>query len=152
MEINLLPLNTKSVINIKDTYEFNQDDFKNTDIKKMTPIEIEGTIKKDAAEDFLINLNVKGIMTLPDSRTLKPVDFPFDIDIEESASENEENLKKNQKTIDILPIIWENILMEIPIRVIGEDSETIKTEGEGWTLIDDDHRPNTSLSKLKDLF
>ena len=118
----------------------------------MTEVKVTGTITKDVADDYFISLEIKGTMTLPDSLTLDPVEYPFDINVEENLEEVAENFKKSDKTIDILPIIWENILMEIPIRVTGKDSKALKTEGEGWSFVEDSPSTNNSLAKLKDLF
>ena len=74
-------------------------------------------------------------MTIPCSRTLKPTEYEFETEIEE----NIENTKKIQKTIDILPIIWENILMEIPIRIINPEAKDLKVKGDGWELITSDN-------------
>lgn len=150
MEINLLPLDQNKSIDIDTTCNFTN--FEGTDIQKMTEVKVTGTITKDVADDYFINLNIQGTMTLPDSLTLEPVEYPFDINVDENLEEVAENFKKSDKTIDILPIIWENILMEIPIRVTGKNSKTLKTEGEGWSFVEDNPGTNNSLSKLKDLF
>ena len=150
MEINLLPLDQNKSIDIDTTCNFTN--FEGTDIQKMTEVKVTGTITKDVADDYFINLNIQGTMTLPDSLTLEPVEYPFDINVDENLEEVAENFKKSDKTIDILSIIWENILMEIPIRVTGKNSKTIKTEGEGWSFVEDNPGTNNSLSKLKDLF
>ena len=67
----------------------------------------------------------------------------------------EENERNFKNTIDILPIIWENILMEIPMRVVNSDISSIPKEGKGWKLIDEDEEEeniNPEFAKLKDLF
>lgn len=150
MEINLLPLDQNKSIDIDTTCNFTN--FEGTDIQKMTEVKVTGTITKDVADDYFISLNIQGTMTLPDSLTLEPVEYPFDINVDENLEEVAENFKKSDKTIDILPIIWENILMEIPIRVTGKNSKALKTEGEGWSFMEDNPGTNNSLSKLKDLF
>ena len=150
MEINLLPLDQNKSIDIDTTCNFTN--FEGTDIQKMTEVKVTGTITKDVADDYFISLNIQGTMTLPDSLTLEPVEYPFDINVDENLEEVAENFKKSDKTIDILPIIWENILMEIPIRVTGKDSKALKTEGEGWSFVEDSPSTNNSLAKLKDLF
>ncbi len=150
MEINLLPLDQNKSIDIDTTCNFTN--FEGTDIQKMTEVKVTGTITKDVADDYFISLNIQGTMTLPDSLTLEPVEYPFDINVDENLEEVAENFKKSDKTIDILPIIWENILMEIPIRVTGKNSKALKTEGEGWSFVEDNPGTNNSLSKLKDLF
>ena len=49
-----------------------------------------------------------------------------------------EKFKNNQKSIDILPIIWENILMEIPMKVVSDNTNNIVTSGNGWELLKDE--------------
>ena len=151
MEIDLSILNTKPKIIIDTKVIFPKKDLEKAGILSMDEVEVKGDITSDLGEYFL-NLNLKGKMVLPCSLTLEPVDFPFTLEIEENLNEMIENFKKNQKTIDILPIIWENILMEIPIRVTGKNSKALKTEGEGWSFVEDNPGTNNSLSKLKDLF
>ena len=94
-------------------------------------------------------------MVLPCSLTLKPVNHDFSLKIEgnltEMLEEINEKEKNNQKTIDIFPIIWENILMEIPIRIVSDDVSDVKTKGDGWELVTDEKSGNPTLAKLKDL-
>ena len=60
--------------------------------------------------------------------------------------------KKIENTIDILPIIWENILMEIPMRVVSPNAKPEKLKGEGWQFITEQKgNVNPELEKLKDL-
>ncbi len=127
---------------INDTHSFK--DLEGTGIIKLDNISITGEHVKNE-----VKLTVKGIMVLPCAVSLKPVDYSFEVEIEEKI---EENLKNNQNTIDILPIIWENILAEIPIRVVSEDLTDIKKSGDGWILIDEKGtKTNPELEKLKDL-
>jgi len=93
---------------------------------------------------------------LPCAVSLKPVDYKINTKIEgnvyEMLEETLKNYKKTEKTIDILPIIWENVLMEIPIRVVSDDLGDIKTKGNGWELITGEKEDiNPELAKLKDL-
>ncbi len=151
MEIDLSILNTKPKIIIDTKVIFPKKDLEKAGILSMDEVEVKGDITSDLGEYFL-NLNLKGKMVLPCSLTLEPVDFPFTLEIEENLNEMIENFKKNQKTIDILPIIWENILMEIPMKVVSPKAKNIKTKGEGWELITDSElKANNSLAKLKDL-
>ena len=148
MNIDLNILNNKSKINIDDKINFPKEDLKKAGILDLKEVNIKGEITVDF-DEYLLNLNVKGEMVLSCSLTLEPVDYPFDIKIEENLNEI---IKKTQKTIDILPIIWENILMEIPMKVVSPKAKNMKTKGEGWELItDSETQGNNSLAKLKDL-
>ncbi len=151
MNIDLNILNTKNSIDVNEKVQFDENDLKKAGILKMGKVNVIGKITCPY-DEYMIDLDIKGKMVLPSSLTLEPVDYPFSIKIEENLSEILENFKKNQKTIDILPIIWENILMEIPIKVVSKNEENIKAKGNGWELITDSEKEgNHSLAKLKDL-
>ncbi len=142
------------LVNIK--YSFSEDELKDSGILKLDDVSVEGNITKNNLNRINIDVNVSGIMVLPCSRTLKPVPVPFDVNVSGDAEEMLEDLdkfsKKVKNSIDILPIIWENILMEIPSRVISPDADDMKTSGDGWKLIEDESKDeNPELAKLKDL-
>ena len=49
----------------------------------------------------------------------------------------EDFYNKNKNTLDILPFIWENIVSEVPIRVVKEEHKDVQLKGEGWEVISD---------------
>ncbi len=150
MEIDLTILNNKSKIDVDGKVTFPKEDLEKAGILDMGEITVKGTLTNN--EGYTLYLNIKGKMVLPCSLTLEPVDYPFDIKLDENIDEFIENSKKTQKTIDILPIIWENILMEIPMKVISPNAKNMKTKGDGWELItDSEEKGVNSLAKLKDL-
>ena len=150
MEIDLNILNVKSKVDIDMQVSFPKEDLNKAGILDMEKVNVKGNLTYN--EEYILKVNIKGEMTLPCSLTLEPVNYPFDIDIDENIDEFIENSKKTQKTIDILPIIWENILMEIPMKIVSPKAKNMKTKGEGWELItDSEDKGNHSLAKLKDL-
>lgn len=84
---------------------------------------------------------VKGSMILQDAITLEEIDYPFEIHINEVIDENNENLQDNSlnltNTLDIMSFLWQNIVLEVPIRVKKEENEDISLKGEGWELVDE---------------
>ena len=95
-------------------------------------------------------------MVLPCAITLKPVDYPFSLVIDDEIEKLYENIEEKlinlQNTIDILPIIWENILMEIPMRVVSPNAKPEKLKGDGWQFVTEPRdNVNPELEKLKDL-
>jgi len=150
---------TKLKSSIVDKIELDEKielDLSNTEIIELKDARIKGNISRDDIS-YYISAVISGTMVLPCSITLKPVDVPFSTEIsgniEEMLEETEENVKKNEFTIDILPIIWENILMEIPMKVVSDDISDAKLEGDGWKVIDEEEPSlNPELQKLKDLF
>lgn len=151
--IDIVKLKSGIVESIEINEKINLD-LDNTEILELKNSYVKGYITKDSF-GYYIDCNITGIMVLPCSITLKPVDYPFDIkvsgNIEEMLNETEKS-KKIENTIDILPIIWENILMEIPIKVVSNDLSDVKLEGNGWKVIDEEEpQINPELQKLKDL-
>lgn len=133
IDITRLKSGIDEYIPISLVYSFSKDELSSTNIISLDNVSINGSITKEF-DDFSLNLTVSGVMVLPCSLTLKPTNHEFSIEIEEVLGEN---YKNNQNSLDIFPIIWENILMEIPIRIVNEDVSDIKLSGDGWKLITD---------------
>lgn len=118
---------------------------------------VNGYITKDNDSDYYLDLSLRGTLVLPCSITLKPVDYDFATEIagsyNEMMSEIGENSKINENSLDILPIIWQNILMEIPIKVTGPEATDLKLSGDGWKLVteESEHTTKNAFDKLKDL-
>ena len=138
--IDLTRLNTGVVEYIDIDEDINIDDEKlnSSEIISLKNTKVVGSEGKE----HYLECEITGTMVLPCSMTLKPVDYEFNIKVEgimeELFEEIGEIVKNNQNTIDILPIIWENILMEIPIKVISPDAVNIEEKGDGWELITDE--------------
>ena len=158
IDITKLKSDIEDSINIDLTYSFTKKELEGTDLIELNNVKINGNISKDSINEYTIDVDVKGIMVLPCAITLDPVDYPFNVKIsgnlEEMLQEINENSKKIENSIDIFPIIWENILMEIPMKVVSEKAKNIKLEGDGWRLITDETRGNINpeFQKLSQLF
>ena len=158
IDITKLKSDIEDSIDIDLTYSFSKEELEGTDLLKLDDVKITGIISKDSLNEYTIDVDVNGTMVLPCAITLEPVDYPFNVKIngnlEEMFEEIEENSKKIENSIDIFPIIWENILMEIPMKVVSEKAKDIKLEGDGWRLITDEDRGNTNpeFQKLSQLF
>ena len=126
----------------KNTIVLDEALYKNTDIRKLSPVEVSADIKRITDTSYKMSLDIKGEMTLPCSITLNDVIYPFDIKTEVKLSnedeEDEEYVKIIQNNIDIISIIWQNIVLEIPLRVVSEDANNSPVSGEGWKLIRED--------------
>lgn len=160
MKIDLIGLNSNHLkeIIIDDSYKFSDEKIKEADLLDLSSVKINGRIYKDSLGDYIIDVMIEGIMTLPCAITLKPVKHEFKVNVCDNLytllTEIDENTKKVENSIDILPIIWENILMEIPIKVVSEGARDKKIEGDGWRLITDEKRENINpeFQKLSKLF
>ena len=136
---------------------FSKEELDGSGILELSDLKVEGDITKTAIDDFFLHVTINGTLVLPSSLTLKPVKYPISVLIEgnllEMLEEIDENVKKIENTIDIFPIIWENILMEIPMRVVNPEEENVSLKGDGWKIITEEETlPNEGLAKLKDLW
>ena len=160
MEFNLLRLKNglDKYIDVDLTYSFSKEELEGTGLLSLNNVKIKGEITKNAIDDIMIHLVIEGIMELPCVITLEPVSHNFKVEIdgsrEELINEQAENVKKDENILDILPIIWENILMEIPMRVVspGAEDKLNNLQGNGWKVItEEENEINPELAKLKDL-
>lgn len=159
MKYDLIKLKSgiEKEIVIKEDYSFSKEELSQTEILTLDHVKVEGSITLDAMQEVFLTLEIEGTMVLPCSITLNPVSYPFHIEVsgnaEEMMNEMEENPKKIENTLDILPIIWENILMEIPMKVTSPDVKEVNLSGNGWKFVTEEEKKETNpaLEKLKDL-
>lgn len=160
MIINLLKLklNQVSQIDIDDIVNIDSSYYNETDIKNISDVKVKGKVIDHGEDEYEILLNVKCDLTLTCSISLEDVIEKVDIDINEYISSIDENIEENNKiinnTIDLIPIIWQNILLEVPLKVIGPNVDRSNLHGNGWKLITDEEELkeeiNPRLEKLKD--
>jgi uncharacterized protein len=133
-------------------YEF----YKDTEIISIGEVEVVGRISFSDYDNILIDLNVNGIMILSDSVTLEDIEYPFNIEIEENIDKNSEETReyyqKDKNTLDITTVLWENIVLEVPIRVTNGYNKDISLKGEGWELVDENKKEiDPRLAPLQEL-
>ena len=101
LNLNLLP------IKIDDTFIIPENFYKNTSIKGLDEVKVNGTIKYNAADEIQINLDVNGNMKLIDAVTNELIKYPFSFQIDEILEENDQNLTKYyEKSLNILDKIY----------------------------------------------
>ena len=109
-----------------------------------------------------VDFNVKGQMILPCAVSLEDVNYPFDIESTVifafyKPQEDEELIEVKRDTVDLTPVVFQEIMMEVPMRVVKEGA-TLKTKGNGWKVLneEDDSQEedyiDPRLAKLKDYF
>ncbi len=157
MQIDITKLKSgyESYVDIDLTYSFSEEELKGTDIIRLDNAKIVGFLE-NSYDDYHLDVTVSGTMILPCSVTLKEVALPFSIKIDEILGEyfenNQKSYKRCENSIDIFKIIWENIVMEIPMKVVSPEAKDFTIEGDGWRLIKDDEvKLNSPFEKLNDL-
>ena len=82
-------------------------------------------------------------MTLVDGYSGDLIDYPFNIDLDEIladfSEEDEKKGKKPQNSLDLKEVLWENIVLEVPI-VVSKDNEVKTKKGEFWEVRDENSK------------
>lgn len=142
LDLTKLQNRKENELTFNEVISLDEELYKETDIRSLSPLDISINIHRVTDSDYSMDLNIKGTMILPCSVTLKDVNYPFEVKTELKVSNNDENdeeyVKIMQNNIDIIPIIWQNIVLEIPLRVVSEDISDSPVEGDGWKLIRED--------------
>ena len=135
MKIDLNYLNRFGKLSLNSDFLLNSEYYNKTDIRELKKLHIDGEITIDYEDDIIIDLDISGIMILPCAISLKDVEYSFNTNVNETIGKFEEIYKNNKNTLDISDILWENIVLEIPIRVVSRDIEPSNTSGDGWELV-----------------
>ena len=119
-------------------------------IRRLNNVHFTGSLSRLIDDTYELSGTITGTMILPDDITLEDYEYNFTSEIEEKIEETRINY---QKTIDITEDLWQNILVEIPLKAVNEKNKDLRLEGDGWRLIseDDVKLENNPLSSLKDL-
>ena len=153
MEIDLSKLNNKLYLDEDINFDLNKYQYQN--IKDLNNLHIKGYISYNTPDNLEFDINLTGNMVLNDTVTLEDINYPLNIKIEEEYELNAEFMQvymKNSKNIlDIIPILWENIVLEVPIRLTTK--ENVKLSGDGWSLNEEnnDDEIDPRLAKLKEV-
>jgi len=156
MIIDLNKLNISGKIDINELLTIDSEIYKNTSIKELKPIKVDGKIFYNVSDEIELDIDVNGIMILEDSITLDPIEYPYSININEIVNEGNEDIKEyyqnSKNTLDIMPILWQNIVLEVPISITRE--KDAEMSGDGWNL-NNEEQDNidprlAELSKLLD--
>ena len=94
-----------------------------SDILDISIVKVKGSARHLYDDRYSFDLNIKCRLVLEDAITLDPVDFNIDLDVTETfdkkvdfeVDDDTRLIEKN--TIDLHDVVWENILLEKPIKV-----------------------------------
>lgn len=150
VDITKLNQNIVSEINVDDDVVLEGEQFKDSDIIGLKDLHVAGNIKLNQEREAELDLKLTGIMIIEDSISLEELEHQISIDIQEVFEKNDTNLTN---TIDISDILWQNIVLEVPLRFTNVRDYS-KFKGEGWKLLseDDIQSSNNPFKDLEDLF
>ena len=157
MKININHITEKKTeVNIHIS---NDETYNHKDIIALKEARANGFIYRDYEDQITLDLEVEGVMVIEDAVTLDPVDYSFSFSIEEKfdseALKEEEYFEKEQNILDIIPILWQNIVLEVPIAYSLTSADEITVTGECWQ-VKKEELPNIDprmapLAKLLDI-
>ena len=131
MEIEIYKFNMNNRVEIDSDVTF-PEDYDMGDIKALKNVHVNGVLSISEFDELDYNLEISGTMILEDSVTLEEIEYSFLSEAEDSAGNYEKYLNKNRNLLDILPILWENIVSEVPIQIKKEGSTLQNVSGNGW--------------------
>ena len=150
MKWSILEISKKKIIKFEEELELTADlKQRSEEILDAKPVKVQGQISYDTGIYYL-DYTLKVGLTLPSSRSLKPVDYPMEIQVNEAFT-TEEFLKENEDLLDsdmifTLEADWislsesvaDNILLEIPLQILAEDEEEGSASlpsGKNWAVM-----------------
>ena len=149
MIIELFDLVSKGKkINIDKDVNISEELLNTSTIRRLNNVHFNGYIDKLIDDTYELAGTLSGTMIIPDDITLEDFEYNFTSEIEEEIEETRINF---QKSIDITEDLWQNILVEIPLKAVNEKNKNLTLEGDGWRLISEDEVANTKNNPLSSL-
>ena len=142
MEFDLNKITEQGIL-IDSTISFGEEYLQVSEIKKLDNIKVSGRIYYSLTKEVIFAGNVKGNMTLVDGYSGDLIDYPFNIDLDEIladfSEEDEKKGKKPKNSLDLKEVLWENIVLEVPI-VVSKDNKVKTKKGEFWEVRDENSK------------
>jgi len=112
------------------------------DLRKISPVKALGEVSV-RGELAYVKMKIAGEMTLICAISNEDVTYPLDTEVEEIFNLSSKKLHDDEinepinKTIDLIPFVWQGVVVEIPIKIVKEGVEA-SASGEGWNLISEE--------------
>lgn len=130
------------------TVTFKEEDVSKIDVRSIENCTVKGTVTKMEDDVYSLNYTLHGTMILSDALTLEELPYKFKIS-DENDYEIGNYLKISENLLDIYEVLWENVVLEVPLRVVKDETHK-ELEGDGWSL-NMKSEGNSGLSELKKL-
>ena len=124
------------IFEIHEQLDFS-DFFKPSDeIRALSPVKVDGTGQVQGKK-VIFRLHLEGVMTLGCALTLDDVQYPFETDAteifvldSEAFDPDSEDILVNNSTVELAPVIWQNVFLQKPLRVVKDGAyEELKKQG-----------------------
>ncbi len=129
----------KKELFFEEMISFPNDYLVNSEIKGIEPVTVKGECHLEQEKVVLIG-TLSGRMQLEDAISLECINYPFSFEFEEFLEKMPEN---NEKVLDITDILWQNIVLEVPLKQT-EVTDFTKYQGDGWKLVTEEEEKDTN--------
>ena len=105
-------------------------------------IKVKGNLKYiDSISQCLVKYTVSGIMKVKCAITNEEIDYKFSDEEEvsftfDSNEEDDEIIFAKGNIVDLAPIVWQLIVVNIPLKVVKEGAKLENREGKNWKIGD----------------
>ena len=139
VDLTKLVTNLENKLIIDIPVDFDESKLSKENIRKLDNVFFKGEITKLCDENFQISGTLSGTMVLPDDITGEDVFQKFSTSLEEEfgdiVADGDDILKIVNNKLDISDYLWQNILLEIPLKIVNKKNENLTIKGDGWRLI-----------------
>lgn len=132
MKIDLRKLYAFKKQDVDQELDFSNIDYQKLNIRKINNMHVVGQIRVNYEDNIELDLEVNGEIVMPCAISLEDVLVPISVHIEDEILEN---TLKDEFYLDLLDNLWENIILEVPIRVTKEGIKLESQKGNGWEII-----------------
>ncbi len=148
MQIDLGSLYSHTVdkLTVDTDVSYSKEEVSGTKIKQLVDVHVKGYFFLNSNNEVEANLDYSGTMILDDDISLKEEKYPFSASFNEKLEENGENFTKK---LDLKEILWENIVLEIPLK-FTKVKNLEEFNGDGWKLVSEDELKGVN-NPFKDL-
>ena len=142
MEFDLNKITEQGIL-IDTSISFDEEYLHLSTIKRLDDVKVKGRLYYSLTKEVIFAGNVNGNMTLVDGYSGDLIDYPFNINLDEIlanfSNEDEKVGKKPKNSLDLKEVLWENIVLEVPI-VVSKDNKVKTKKGEFWEVRDENSK------------
>ena len=129
-------------------------------IREVSPITVTGRVDINS-NNITFHLHLKGTLTLPCARTFVDVKHPIDLETTETFLLRDYDDQDDEFTtvvkgdvIDLMPVIRENLLLEVPMQVFSDEANPVGAapqSGNDWSVVAPEEQEKKIDPRLADL-
>lgn len=122
-------------------------------LRDLHDIEVSGQIHYDTHSDLATcDFEVEGVMIVPCCITNEDVEYPFSTEGSQmfafhKVSKDEDIVEVKKDIIELMPTIFQHIILEIPLKVYKEGIKEYP-KGKGWEVIREEDYENSKRDEI----